>query len=74
MKEQALKLAADFDEMADFGFEMALRTEGDTDVSRQLMHHNIQYAKEHQANARLLRTLVEEINRLEEKINKDNNK
>jgi hypothetical protein len=65
MKEQALKVAKDFDELAEIGFENVLRSEGDTDVSRQLMQYQVQYAKEHQENAQLLRDLVAEIERLE---------
>jgi hypothetical protein len=65
MKKKALKVAADFDEMAQFGFDNVLRSEGDTPVSRQLMQHQVQYAKEHQENAQLLRDLVAEIERLE---------
>jgi len=71
MKEQALKVAKDFDEMAEIGFESVLRSEGDTPVARQLMHYQLQFAKEHQANAQLLRDLVAEIERLED-ANKNN--
>jgi len=71
MKQQALKVAKDFDELAEIGFENVLRSEGDTPTSRQLMQHQLQFAKEHQANAQLLRDLVAEIERLEN-ANKNN--
>jgi predicted urease superfamily metal-dependent hydrolase len=71
MKEQALKVAKDFDELAEIGFEHVLRSEGDSAISRQLMQYQVQFAKEHQANAQLLRDLVAEIERLED-ANKNN--
>lgn len=64
MIEQALKLARDFDEQADFMFEIALRSDGDTDTAKQLIHYHIKFAKEHQANAQLVRDMVAEIVRL----------
>lgn len=70
MKEQALKLANVFDEQAEFSFDMVLRSEGDSDVAQLLNRHHIQFAKEYQANAQLLRDMVAEITRLEEQLNK----
>lgn len=64
MIEQALKLARDFDEQADFMFEIALRSDGDTETSQQLIHYHIKFAKEHQANAQLVRDMVAEIEKL----------
>jgi hypothetical protein len=66
MKDEALKLAKIFDEQAEFGFELVLRSDEDTDMSRMLSRHHVQYAKEHQANAELLREMVAEIGRLQE--------
>lgn len=66
MIEQALKLAADFDEQAEIGFELVLRSEGTSPVSQQLSQLHVKYAKEHQANAQLLRDMAAEIIRLRE--------
>jgi hypothetical protein len=68
MKEQALKLAEDFDELAQIGFEMVLMAEGDSPISKQVAHYQIQYAKDHQRNAQLLRDLVAEIEISDSKI------
>lgn len=65
MKEQALNLAKIFDEQAEFGFELVLRSDEDNETAKMLSRHHIQFAKEHQANAQLLRDLVAEINRLQ---------
>jgi hypothetical protein len=64
MIEQALKLAKDFDEQAEMGFEMVLRAESDSLIAQQVAQLHIKYAKEHQANAQLLRDMVAEIERL----------
>jgi len=64
MIEQALKLARDFDELAEIGFEQVLRSESDSLIAQQLAQLHIKYAKEHQANAQLLRDMVAEIERL----------
>jgi hypothetical protein len=66
LKQKALALAEIFDEQADFGFEMVLQADGTTDVSRQVQHYQIKFAKEHQDNAQLLRELVDAINWLEQ--------
>lgn len=70
MKEQALNLAKIFDEQADFGFELVLRSDEDNETAKMLSRHHIQFAKEHQANAQLLRDMVAEITRLEEELSK----
>lgn len=64
MIEQALKLAADFDEQAGFMYEMALKSDADSPVAQQLNHYHVKFAKEHEANAQLVRDMVAEIQRL----------
>lgn len=64
MIEQALKLAADFDEQAEFMFELALRSDADSPMSQQMNHYHVKFGKEHQANAKLIRDMVAEIQRL----------
>lgn len=66
MRDQALKLAELFDEQAEFGFSLVLNSDEDTEMSRLLSRHHVQFAKEHQANAELLREMVAEIGRLQE--------
>lgn len=65
MKQQALELAKIFDEQAEFGFELVLRADGDSEMSKYLSQHHVKYAKEHQVNAQLLRDMVAEIDRLQ---------
>ena len=71
MKEQALKLAIEFDELAEIGFEIVLQSESDSPIAQQMTQLHIKYSKEHQANAQLLRKLVAEIERLENDANKN---
>jgi hypothetical protein len=65
MKEQALELAKEFDEMAEMNFDMVLRSENDSPVGQQLSGLHIKFAKDYQRNAQLLRDMVAEIERLE---------
>jgi hypothetical protein len=58
MKEQALKLAKEFDELAEIGFETVLRSENESPLGKQLTQYHISFAKDHQRNAQLLRDLV----------------
>ena len=64
MIEQALKLAADFDEQAGFMYEIALRSDADSPISQQMNHYHVKFAKEHEANAKLVRDMVAEIQKL----------
>jgi hypothetical protein len=58
MKEQALKLAKEFDELAEIGFETVLRSENESPLGKHLTQYHISFAKDHQRNAQLLRDLV----------------
>lgn len=65
MRQQALELAKIFDEQAEFGFELVLRADGDSELSKLLTSHHVRFAKEHQVNAQLLRDLVAKIDHLQ---------
>ena len=58
MKEQALELAKEFDELAEIGFETVLRSDNDSPLGKQLTQYHINFAKDHQRNSQLLRDLV----------------
>ena len=66
MKQQALELAIEFDELAEISFDMVLRAESDSPIAQQLTQLHVKYAKDHQRNAQLLRDMVAEIERLED--------
>ncbi len=65
MKEQALELAKEFDELAEISYEMVLRSESDSPIAQQLTGLHVKYAKDHQRNAQLLRDLVDELDKQE---------
>ena len=68
MKEEALRLAYKLEESARFVYEMILERDHDSEIAKQLYMAQVKMAKEDENLAKVLRFLLAELDKKDEKI------